>query len=175
MLDTLMWLLNFPASHGYQMVFVAGFSLFGLIAMAVRRPAGRDALAVIRAREGLAVADTGEAARRIRGRLRQWFFRILLLVMLTGGAVGILSLVGVPVTNAYIHANGVAAEATVDGDWVTFTAEDGKTYTLENPFFTPAAYPDSRAWVGSGDPVVVHYLREHPQAFVIATDASGIS
>ena len=28
-LDTLIWLINFPASHGYAMVFIAGFSILG--------------------------------------------------------------------------------------------------------------------------------------------------
>ena len=32
-LDTLIWLVNFPAAHGYAMVFIAGFSTLGLFAM----------------------------------------------------------------------------------------------------------------------------------------------
>ena len=48
MMDTLIWLANFPVRNGYAMVFVAGFSMMGLIALAFRRPAGRDRLAAVR-------------------------------------------------------------------------------------------------------------------------------
>jgi hypothetical protein len=165
-LDTLIWLVNFPASHGYVMVFIAGFSLFGLVAMSVRGLGGSGAaLDRIRAREGLA-----RPARRITGqfgrRIVRMLFRVLTVLMLGSLVIGILSLAGVPVTRAYIFDNGRPTTGTVDGHWITFTTAEGVEYTLESDFFTPAAYPDRDASFPTGQPVVVRYLPGHPQAFV---------
>ncbi|MDR6868815.1 hypothetical protein J2Y69_003439 [Microbacterium resistens] len=172
MMDTLIWLANFPVRNGYAMVFVAGFSMMGLIALAFRRPAGRDRLAAVRAREGLVETDGGDSLRRVGGHLRAWAFRLLFAIVAAGGVLGVLGLCNVPVTSAYIHANGTEATATVEGNWVSFTASDGRRYTLENPFFASAAYPDANASVGwGGAPVTVRYLPGHPQAFVIDTES----
>ncbi len=52
-MDALVWLVNFPASHGYAMVFIAGFSTLGLFALSARGAVPGEALRSIREREGL--------------------------------------------------------------------------------------------------------------------------
>ncbi|WP_217184229.1 hypothetical protein [Streptomyces sp. AC495_CC817] len=168
-LDTVMWLVNFPAAHGYAMVFIAGFSLLGLFAMSASSSTPDGALRVVRQREGLLREDAPQRGR-LAGRLTRIVFRVLAFAMLANLVIGILSLTGVPITRAYIHENGTQAPATVDGNWVTF-AVDGVEYTLESNFFTPAVYPDRDVYIPSGEPVVVRYLPGHPQAFVI--DSAG--
>lgn len=168
-LDTLFWLLNFPASHGYAMVFIAGFSILGLFAASVSGVAPDAALRRIRAREGL-LREEPRPSGQIGRRALRIGFRVLAFAMLANLGIGILSLTGVPVTRAYIHANGQPATATVDGDWVTFTSSSGAEYTLESSFFTPAVYPDRDASLPFEGPVVVRYLPSHPQAFVIDSD-----
>jgi len=168
-MDTLIWLLNFPAAHGYVMVFIAGFSILGLFALSVRGAVPGGDLRAIREREGLLRA--GDCPRgRITGRVIRVVARILALLMLGSLVIGILSLTGVPVTRAYIHDNGRPTTATTDGDWVTFTTAEGVEYTLESNFFTPAVYPDRDAQIPGGQPVVVRYLPGHPQAFVIDSE-----
>lgn len=165
-LDTLIWLVNFPAAHGYAMVFIAGFSILGLFGMSASAATPDAALRRIREREGL--LPVGESARRpIGGTVRRVGFRILAFVMLANLVIGILSLTGVPLTRAYIHEHGQPTTGTLDGDWVTFTTSTGVTYTVESNFFTPAVYPDRDAYLPSDQPVVVRYLPGHPQAFVI--------
>ncbi|WP_136035913.1 DUF3592 domain-containing protein [Microbacterium sp. K35] len=165
-LDTLMWLVNFPASHGYAMVFIAGFSILGLFAVSARGATPGGSLRAIREREGLLPLDTRPRAG-IGGTIVRIVFRVLAFVMLGSLVIGILSLTGVPVTRAYIYDNGRPTTATIDGDWVTFTTAEGVEYTLESNFFTPAVYPDRDAYLPSGAAVVVRYLPDHPQAFVI--------
>jgi hypothetical protein len=165
-LDTLIWLLNFPAAHGYAMVFIAGFSILGLFALSVRGVAPGGELRAIREREGLLRPDEHQRGR-VGGSILRIVFRVLAFVMLGSLVIGILSLTGVPVTRAYIHDNGRPTTATMDGDWVTFTTPEGVEYTLESNFFTPAVYPDRDVHLTSGEPVVVRYLASHPQAFVI--------
>ncbi|MBO0981095.1 hypothetical protein [Microbacterium sp. SD291] len=165
-LDTLIWLVNFPASRGYAMVFIAGFSILGLFAMSLSGATPDAALRRIREREGLLRPE--DAPRGVIGRsVLRYVFRVLAVLMLANLAIGILSLTGVPVTRAYIHEHGQPTTATRDGDWVTFTTSTGVEYTLESDFFTPAVYPDRDAFISSGDQVVVRYLPGHPQAFVI--------
>lgn len=166
LMDSVFWLLNFPAAHGYAMVFIAGFSILGLFVMSARGVTVGGGLRQIREREGLLRAQDrprGQAG----GRVLRIVFRILAFVMLGSLVIGILSLTGVPVTRAYIYDNGRPTTATTDGDWVTFTTADGVDYTLESNFFTPAVYPDRDAYIPTGEPVVVRYLPGHPQAFVI--------
>lgn len=165
-LDTLIWLVNFPAAHGYAIVFIAAFSILGLFAMSARGGARGGSLRAVREREGLVPAEP-RSRGNVGGTAVRVIFRVLAFVMLGSLVVGILSLTGVPVTRAYIFENGRPTTGTVDGDWVTFTAADGTEYTLESDFFTPAVYPDRDAWIPSGTPVVVRYLPSHPQAFVI--------
>ena len=167
MLDTVFWLLNFPASHGYAMVFIGGFSILGLFALSTSRGAPGVTLRRIREREGLLPRTASASTESLSARLRRIVFRILAVVMLANLVIGILSLTGVPVTRAYIYANGQPTTGTLDGDWVTFRVGDGTEYTLESNFFTPAVYPDRDAYLPSGQPVVVRYLPGHPQAFVI--------
>lgn len=164
--DTLIWLVNFPAAHGYAMVFIAGFSMLGLFALSGSRGTPGASLRRIREREGLLHGD--DATRgRLGGAVRRTVFRILAVVMLGNLVVGILSLTGVPVTRAYIHEHGQPTTGTMDGEWVTFTTSTGVEYTIESNFFTPAVYPDRDAYLPYGEPVVVRYLPGHPQAFVI--------
>lgn len=165
-LDTLIWLVNFPASHGYAMVFIAGFSILGLFAMSARGAAPGGALRAVREREGL-LSPESRPRGGVLDTVRRVVFRILAIVMLGCLVIGILSLTGMPVTRAYIYDNGRPTTATIDGDWVTFTTAEGVEYTLESNFFTPAVYPDRDAYLPSGAPVVVRYLPSHPQAFVI--------
>jgi hypothetical protein len=164
-MDTVFWLLNFPASHGYAMVFIAGFSILGLFALSMKGAAAGDALRSIREREGMPVAHA--RSRDIQGAVRRGVFRALAVVMLGTLVIGILSLAGVPITRAYIFDHGRPTTATVDGAWITFTTAEGATYTLENDFFTPSVHPDRDAYIPSAQPVVVRYLASHPQAFVI--------
>lgn len=168
-IDTLIWLVNFPASRGYAVVFIAGFSILGLLALSVRGSGSGDALRDIREREGLLHAQERPHGA-VRGRVVRVGARVMALVMIASLVIGILSLTGVPVTRAYIHDHGRPTTATVDGDWVTFTTPDGVAYTLESNFFTPAVYPDRDAYFSTGDPVVVRYLPSHPQAFVIDSE-----
>lgn len=165
-MDTVIWLLNFPAAHGYAMVFIAGFSILGLFAGSVRGATPGGALRAIRVREGLHRPEERPRGQISRGIVRI-VFRSLAIVMLGSLVIGILSLTGVPVTRAYIYDNGRPTTATMDGDWVTFTTAEGVEYTLESNFFTPAVYPDRDSFLRGDAPVVVRYLPSHPQAFVI--------
>lgn len=169
-LDTLIWLINFPVRHGYAMAFIAGFSLMGLVVLAFRRVGGTDSrLSAVRESEGLPETRRTGGARVVAAHVQRLVFRILAVLMLAGLALGILGLTGAPVTSAYIHTHGVTTTGTADGDWVTFSTPGGETYTLESSFFTPASYPDRLSWMDSDAPVVVRYLPSHPQAFVVDT------
>lgn len=170
LLDTLIWLVNFPVTHGYVLIFIAGFSFFGIGALAFR-PArgGSSRLVAIREREGLPEAQSTGGGRFTAARAQRLFFRILGVVMVAGFALGLLGLFGVPVTSAYIQQNGVPTTGTVEDDWVTFSTPGGEEYTLENNFFTPSQYPDRHAWLPDDSPVVVRYLPTHPQAFIVDT------
>ena len=165
-LDTLIWLINFPAAHGYAMVFIAGFSILGLFAMSAAGETPGVSLRRIREREGLLGSESASRGR-VGGATRRIVFRTLAILMLANLVIGILSLTGVPITRAYIHEHGQPTTGTRDGDWVTFTTADGTEYTIESNFFTPAVYPDRDVYLPSGEPVVVRYLPGHPQAFVI--------
>lgn len=168
-MDTLVWLVNFPASHGYAMVFIAGFSTLGLFALSARGAVPGEGLRSIREREGL-LHPTERPRGRVWAGVVRIGARVLALVMVGSLVIGILSLTGVPVTRAYIYDNGRPTTGTLEGDWVTFTTAEGVEYTLESNFFTPAVYPDRDAFLTSGEPVVVRYLPSHPQAFVIDSD-----
>ncbi|NJI61356.1 hypothetical protein HCX50_18170 [Microbacterium oxydans] len=167
--DTLVWLVNFPAAHGYAMVFIAGFSILGLFALSARGAVPGDSLRSIREREGL-LHPTERPRGRVWAGVVRIGARVLALLMLGSLVIGILSLTGVPVTRAYIYDNGRPTTGTLEGDWVTFTTAEGVEYTLESNFFTPAVYPDRDVYLTSGEPVVVRYLPSHPQAFVIDSD-----
>ncbi|MGW8483533.1 hypothetical protein ACWGJP_10365 [Microbacterium sp. NPDC055903] len=172
-LDTLVWLVNFPVTHGFAMVFIGGFSLLGVGALAFSGVGASSRLGMVREREGLPESDAGHRRRTIVARIRRGAFRVLGAIMLAGLVLGILGLTGVPVTSAYIHANGQSTIGTMDGDWVTFTTSTGETYTLENNFFTPSLHPDRDAWIPSDSEFVVRYLPDHPQAYVIDTTQLG--
>lgn len=167
MFDTLIWLFNFPASHGFVMVFVAGFSLIGCFVLALRPTTPHNGLEAIREREGLPSLERPRSSSKLIGAVRRLFFTVLTVVMLGSLILGILGLTGVPVTRAYIHENGVPTVGSMDGDWVTFTTNLGVEYTLPNDFFSPSVYPDRDAYLDSTEPIVVRYLPDHPQAYVI--------
>ncbi len=165
-MDTLIWLVNFPVSHGYAMVFIAGFSILGLFAMSARGTAPGGRLRSIREREGLLAPGASPQGEILR-RLVRIVFRVLAVVMLGSLVLGILGLTGIPVTRAYIYENGRPTTATIDGDWVTFSTAEGVEYTLENNFFTPSVHPGGYTSISSTGNVVVRYLPSHPQAYVI--------
>ncbi|UYO95774.1 hypothetical protein OED01_09125 [Microbacterium sp. M28] len=168
-MDTIIWLANFPVTHGYAMVFIAAFSLMGLFAQSFRAVGRSSQLSVIRQREGLPEPSPAGSGRIVFAHAQRIFFRVLTAVMAASLVLGILGLIGVPVTSAYIFANGESAAATLEDDWVTFTTSTGETYTLPNDFFTPSMYPDRTAWVSTGADIAVRYLPSHPQAYVIDT------
>jgi hypothetical protein len=173
-LDTLIWLVNFPATHAYEMVFVGAFSSFGLIGLAFRKGPRLSRLAELRAERGQA-PSTVSAPVRIGAALQTWFFRLLAIVVLSGLALALASLVFGPITRAYIYENGEQAIATqTDGisDGVVFTTTEGETYTLNLPFFSPPTYPERDAFVSGSDQLVVRYLPGHPQAYVVDTTES---
>lgn len=173
-LDTLIWIANYPATYGYACVFIAAFGAIGLLMLAARSPRVSRAdstLRRLRRERGLPHGDA-PAGLGLAGALRRWFFGLLSVVVLGGGAIGLASLVFGPITAGYIYGNGVSAEAeTVDSDYVRFTAENGTTYTLHHNFFTPQSYPGDET-LAFADRVVVRYLPGHPQAFVLDTRAS---
>lgn len=173
-MDTLVWIANLPASHGYAVVFVAAFSAFGLVANAFgsRGRATASRLQQVRAARGMAADDGSTSRPDLIGGLSRWFFRVLALVVLASGVIALISLIGGPVTASYIYEHGVSTKAeSTDSDYVRFTAEDGKTYTLHHNFFTPQSYPDDEL-LAFADQVVVRYLPGHPQAYVLDTNAS---
>lgn len=178
-LDTLIWIVNVPATTGYAWVFIGAFGATGF-AMLVTGAGGRFRIARAARRRALAAEAVGEVpddpapgALAVIGRgISQAFFGALGLVVIGFGAIGLLSLIFGPVTAGYIYDHGVAVEAEeVDSDYVRFTAQDGVTYTLSYSFFTPPSYPDSEN-IAFADTAVVRYLPSHPQAFVLDTRAS---
>lgn len=57
---------------------------------------------------------------------------------------------------------------------IRFQAEDGRTYTVMNEFFSPFEYPEGTSfYTYEGDEVTVRYLPSHPQAYVIDTAAGA--
>ncbi|GAA3652229.1 hypothetical protein [Microbacterium marinilacus] len=164
--DAIVWLANFPVTHGYAMVFIAGFSSMGLIAMAAGLSARRR-----KAAPGAGPAAAASPGARPLAVVQAWLYRVLAVGVIGGGVLGLLSLTGVSATGWYIHQHGATAEGTRDGDWITFTASDGVEYTVPYDFFTPASYPDTGASLMS-DVVTVRYLESHPQTYVVDTGAT---
>lgn len=174
--DTLVWLANFPATHAYEMVFVGGFSALGLIGLAFRGGPRRSRLEELRVERGMASPEF-PARERIGAAVQSWFFLILALVVLSGLVIGIASLIFGPITRGYIYEHGeravsISDDAASSFETVTFDAVDGRRYTLNLPFFSPVTYPDRDAFVTSTDELVVRYLPSHPQAYVIDTRES---
>ncbi|QIK71937.1 hypothetical protein G7070_06225 [Propioniciclava coleopterorum] len=158
LLDTLVWLVNFPVSHGYAMVFIAGFSLLGLLMMARG------------AREPVDAASTPARRRRAAAAgVQRLVYRVLAVVVLGGGVVGLLSMLGLPVTHAYIHANGTPVPGQIEGDYVVFTTTEGVRHVQPMDFFSTPLYPDTDVWIPLDSPVTVRYLAAHPQAYVVDT------
>ncbi|WP_396911142.1 hypothetical protein [Mycolicibacterium sp.] len=186
-LDTLIWLIDIPVRHGFVFVFLAVFGGLGalVIFLAAGREKGRPLpgsiivsklltttpaplLTAARTREGLP-RTTPPAPRR--PSLARTASGALLVLLVLGGLLGLLGLVKVPLTHAYISAHGTETSATIDGEWVSFTAEDGTTYRVRNSFSAPATYPGSNPTIGyDHDTVPVRYLPSHPQAFIIVVD-----
>lgn len=164
-MDTLIWIVDFFASHGYIMVFIAAFSAFGLLPLALRR-VGAPRLVQTDLSGGESLV-TGGSPRSVLGIVQTWVYRALAVVVIGGGVVGLLSLFGVPVTRGYIHAHGVAATGVYDGSFLRFSTTAGVEYTLPVDFFTPAMHPDAHAYIPWDEPIVVRYLADHPQAYVV--------
>lgn len=167
-IDTIVWLVNFPATHAYEMIFVGAFASFGLIRLAFARGPRRSRLEELRIERGMASPEIG-AGRRIAASLKAWFFRILSLVVMSGLLIAIVSVIFGPITRGYIYEHGVQAIGRDDSDAIVFTTEDGQTQRVVMPFFSPATYPDRDAFVSMADTVVVRYLPSHPQAYVVDT------
>ncbi|MFC7622956.1 hypothetical protein [Microlunatus sp. GCM10028923] len=170
LLDQLVWLANFPANTGYIWVFVSGFGAFGVGRHMINRSGRQSRLTELRREReaplGLRDRPVLEALRMIKA----WLARVVFVGLIFAGAIGIASLGGFTPTLSYIHANGVTAPATLENDYVTFTASNGRTYTLPYDFFTTPAYPD-RDFFHTGDgKIVVRYLESHPQAYVLDTE-----
>lgn len=175
-MDTIVWLANFPATHAYEMVFLGAFSAMGLIGAARRRGPSRSRLEQLRIERGLQEPEFSLGSR-IAAQARSWFFFVLALFVLSGLAIAIASLIFGPVTRGYIYDHGVRADTIVDDEFasfetVTFDAEDGTRYTLDLPFFSPVTYPDRNASASGTDALVVRYLPDHPQAYVVDTRES---
>lgn len=170
-IDTIVWLVNFPAQNGFPMVFIAAFGAMGLVRMASKRSDGDSPhLQGLREQAGMATAVEARPMRRLFGRIQRWTYGIAAGIVIGAGLIGLLSITGVDITEPYIAANGVTTEATLDDDLVTFMTDAGVEYTLPVSFFTRPTYPDPYASIGWDDTVTVTYLASHPQAFVINTD-----
>lgn len=170
MLDTLVWLINFPARNGFAMVFLAVFGGMGLIAAARRRGGQSSRVQQLREEAGLDVAETPHPMRDALRRVQQWVYGIVAGVVIAGGAIGVLSLIGVDLVKPYIAANGETVTGSYDGNFVTFTTERGVEYTQPVSFMTSPIYPDRWSFMSSSDPVSITYLPQHPQAFVVNSE-----
>lgn len=145
-MDTLVWLVNFPATQGLPFAFIAIFSLPGLIQLSARHR----------------TADTRFAIAR---KIQCWMYRIITIPVLIAGVIGLISLfAGEPITKSYILQHGISTVGSHepgDASTVTFRAQDGHEYRIPvRPLTNPATA------FSYGGPVEVRYLQDHPQAFV---------
>ncbi|MBM7367510.1 hypothetical protein [Gordonia hydrophobica] len=178
--DTTIWLLDVPVDNGPVFLVLAVVGGLGTAAIhsATRRvrtrrlpgsiitnttlvDGARPLLESARAREQLPRA-TPPAPRRLN--LPRMLTGAMLVVLVFAGVLGILGTARVPVTDAYIRAHGAQASASVDDGWVTFTAANGRAYTLR----LSAGSTDLALDAGA---VAVRYLARHPQAYVITGEA----
>lgn len=166
--DTIVRLANFPAQHGYTMVFVVAFGLPGLVRMMFRGTGrGSTRLQELRAATDGAQAPGPNPTKVVLARIERWCFTALALVVGVGGLIGILSLMDFDVTEGYILDHGVETEGVYDGDAVTFSTDDGTEYRMPIDFFTEAVAPTYTGSIPTDEPITVRYLEQHPQAFVI--------
>lgn len=169
LLDHLVWLANFPAGTGYVWVFISSFGAFGVGRHMINRSARRSRLTELRQEREAPLGLRRQPVLDALQLIKAWVARVVFVWLVVAGALGIASLAGFAPTLGYIHANGATAPATLENDYVTFTASDGRTYTLPYDFFTTPAYPD-REFFTSADEIVVRYLEAHPQAYVLDTE-----
>jgi hypothetical protein len=169
LMDTLVWLVNFPATHGYVLVFIAGFSLMGL-GMRSFRNSGHVSprLDQLRAANGEEIPRPSPV-RIVAGSAQMWVYRLLALVIIGGRVIGVISLIKGPVTGEYIAEHGLEATGTMDVETVTFTAADGRVLTQPYDFFTQPLVPSDGYSPSSGD-VTIRYLEGHPQAYVVIAE-----
>ena len=177
MKDTLAWLLNFPVTNGYAMVFLAGFGLFGSIMWIFRGPSdGHGKLVKIRERERLPEPRLKDHLLRAYLPIRRTAASLLTIILGISLAAGIRGMTGGTWVREYIYEHGAKATGIMldyDGP-IQFQAEDGRTYTVMNEFFSPSEYPkDTSFYTYEGDEVTVRYLPSHPQAYVIDTAAGA--
>ncbi|MGY5764864.1 hypothetical protein ACXET9_06670 [Brachybacterium sp. DNPG3] len=170
-LDTLVWLAHFPSTHGFVMTFIVGFALAGLLVRASGMGQGEKRLRALHAEAGQG-PTAADAVRRLGLGVQTLVYRLLALVMIAGGALGLYATVRSPITGGYILEHGVETIGVYDGDFVRFTAEDGTEYVLPYDFFTAPISP-ADAYLISDEPVVVRYLENHPQAYMVDADAGG--
>lgn len=163
-MDTLVWLANFPATYGFVFVFIAGFSLFGLLRMAVGGGALTDrALQQLREAAGEATEPTRSTAHKVQA----WLYRVVTVLVLAAAVIGIISLItNRPITASYIADRGHTVSGTYDtaSRVVSFRADDGREYRIPIQLMTPPTLDGF--WPSDGQ-VEVRYLPSHPQAFVI--------
>lgn len=170
LLDHVVWLANFPTTTGYIWVFVSSFGALGVGRHMINRSGRQPRLTELRREREAPFGIRNRPVLDVVRAVKAWLARIVFVGLILAGALGIASLGGFTPTYAYIHANGATASATIENEYVTFTAGDGRTYTLPYDFFTTPAYPDGDFFTSSADQVVVRYLESHPQAYVIDTE-----
>ena len=57
---------------------------------------------------------------------------------------------------------------------IRYQAEDGRTYTVMNEFFSPFEYPEGTSFYAyEGAKATIRYPPSHPQAYVIDTAAGA--
>lgn len=141
LMDDLIWLVNFPATHGFVMFFIAGFAMAGLMARSFRNPArGSRRPREPRSAHGDPPAP-GDGVRIAAGTVQMWGYQVLAVVILAGAVIGVLSSIMGPITAPDIRDHGVSATGTVDGDEVTFTTADGVVCTLPFDAMAPPQAP----------------------------------
>ena len=161
-MDTIIWLVNFPATHGFAMIFTVGFALFGLF-MLVGSHRGSARLRELRAQNG--DIEPEHTWRDTAKAVQTWIYRVILVIALATLAVGLTSLMtNKPITAGYIHDHGVTTTGVYEDSVVTFTASNGTEYRMPIDSMIPAIHPGNWAMPGT---VQVRYLPSHPQAFVI--------
>ncbi|MGO2110191.1 MAG: hypothetical protein ACTH31_01095 [Pseudoclavibacter sp.] len=170
--DTLVWLAHFPAQHGYAMIFIAAFALFGFVRILITSGSGgARRLDELRVQSGEAKPKPNPIAAVVRP-VQRIVLIVVAIITIAGGVIGILSLTGVPVTETYIAENGVETTGSYDGTYVTFEASNGNEYTLPVDFFTEPAVGGEIYMLSSDEPVTIIYLEQHPQAFVVEVPES---
>jgi len=178
-LDTIVWIVNVPATTGYAWTFIGAFSAIGLLMVAsgfgsqlrLARSARANAREA-RARGGHPDDDVPNPLAVLGYGLGRVAAVVIVLITVAFGAVGLISTFGHTITAGYIFDHGVQVDAeNINDDYVQYTAADGTVYTMEYSFFTAQSAPSDEN-IAFAETLVVRYLPDHPQAFVVDTEAS---